>query len=182
MKSNKPKIHSGHIEIAVAELIGWRQHVIVPNVSWGLGLSHECDLLILDDKSRFTEIEIKISKHDLKRDFDKIHGHTSALITRLVYALPAELIEHAKAIIPEPCGIIAVKYNEGRRKFEAEWTRRCRHRKRMKEIPEHTIRKFLELGCMRIWSLKQTLQRRQLLNIKTNSFNETGHEMDTANV
>jgi hypothetical protein len=38
---NIPKLHAGHIEVAVAELLGWREHTIVPNVSWGPDLLAE---------------------------------------------------------------------------------------------------------------------------------------------
>jgi hypothetical protein len=88
-----PRLHSGHMEVAVAELIGYRNHTIVPNVSWGLGLRHECDMLVLDKKGQFTEIEIKISLADLKADFKKPHGHASKIITRLVYAIPKDMLE-----------------------------------------------------------------------------------------
>ena len=43
----------------------YRANLIVPNISWGLGL-HECDLLVLTSSGYATEIEIKVSKADLK--------------------------------------------------------------------------------------------------------------------
>lgn len=153
------KIHAGHIEVAVAELVGWRTHVIVPNVSWGLGLNHECDLLVLDAKSKFTEIEIKVTLSDLKRDFSKFHGHRSDMITRLVYAVPDTLTDQALALVPRHCGIIEVKFVEAGGRFQAYWVRNCKHRNENGPGPE-TITKFLKLGCMRVWTLKQTLNQR----------------------
>ena len=41
------KIYTQDIEIAVAKLFGYRSHLIVPNISWGLDFKHELDLLIL---------------------------------------------------------------------------------------------------------------------------------------
>jgi hypothetical protein len=153
------KLHSAHIEVAVAVLIGYRNHVIVPNVSWGLGLRHECDLLVLDQSKRFTEVEIKISRADLKKDLDKWHGHKSELISRLVYAMPAELIESARQILPASVGLISCTYNDRAKRFVAKWERVNKHDKKKQPVPEQAVQKFLELGCMRIWTLKQKLNR-----------------------
>lgn len=161
-----PKIHSGHMEIAVAELIGWRESTVVPNVSWGLGLRHEADLLVLDKHERFTEIEIKISKSDLKADFKKLHNHSSAFIGRLIYAVPEDLVEYAKELVPKKCGIISVNWNKFSGKFEAKWARNCKHNKYVEKPDAKVIKKFLQLGCMRIWSLKLALNSRSLAGFK----------------
>jgi len=152
----KSEIHSGHIEVAVAELLDFRKFTIVPNVSWGLGLRHECDLLVLDNKNRFTEIEIKISLQDLKKDFEKKHGHKSKFIGRLIYAIPETLLEKSLPLIPKDSGIITVKKNY-RGKLKAEWYRTCKHKKDVEPIKKEMIEKFYHLGCMRIWSLKTKL-------------------------
>jgi hypothetical protein len=60
-----------HVELAVASYFGIRRHLIVPNVSWGLGLRHECDLLIVRESGFAAEVEIKVSKSDLKKDVEK---------------------------------------------------------------------------------------------------------------
>ena len=159
--------HSAHIEVAVSNLIGYRNHVIVPNVYWGLGLRHECDLLVLDSKKRFTEVEIKVSRADLKKDLDKWHQHKSALISRLVYAVPVDLIELAKQILPNSVGLIQVRYSEISKKFVAAWVRVNKHDKAKPIVPEKTIQKFMELGCMRIWTLKQKLNRVTETKIET---------------
>ena len=101
----EPKIHSGHIEVAVAHLIGYRANVIVPNLFWGLGLKHEADLIVMDSGDRLTEIEIKISLQDLKADFKKEHAHKSKLISRLVYAVPKNLVENALNLVPKEHGL-----------------------------------------------------------------------------
>lgn len=158
MKSEK--IHSGHIETAVARLLNFRVYTIVPNVSFGLGLRHECDMLALDSKNRFTEIEIKVSLADLKKDFLKPHGHRSDIISRLVYAMPEDLCKKHSNLIPNSCGIIAVTAEEkhGSKIYVAEWVRQCKH-KVVKEPTPKQILKFMNLGCMRIWSLKEVIRR-----------------------
>lgn len=153
MKANK--IHSGHIEVAVAMLFDYRKYVLVPNVSWGLGLGHECDVLALSPDGYFTEIEIKISMQDLKKDFTKTHGHQSKFISRLVYAFPVEMLEKALPLIPINCGIIVVKQKTIKCKevLVAEWYRTNKGDK-TKKPTEQIIKDFMRLGCMRIWSLK----------------------------
>lgn len=156
-----PKPHAGQIELAVAMLFSYRVYTIVPNVSWGLGLRHECDMLLLDSKDRFTEVEIKVSASDLKADFKKGHGHKSKIISRLFYAMPIELCEKYKDIIPKECGIISVKpiYSQYGKKSEtplwkATFFRQAKHDKTKDKPSIVTIRKFMMLGCMRIWTLK----------------------------
>ena len=145
------------MELAVVELLNFRVYTIVPNVSWGLGLGHECDLLAMDGNRKFTEIEIKISKSDLKRDFDKGHGHKSKYISRLVFAVPETMLEYAEKLIPDDAGLIGVewvaKYGG---QFKARWVRKKKH-KQTSKVPDSIILKFMELRCMRIWTLKQKL-------------------------
>lgn len=162
------KLHSGHIECAVAELLNYRLYTIVPNVSYGLGLNHECDLLALDKKDRFTEVEIKISVGDLRADFKKGHGHKSEYISRLVYALPIELIEKHGDLIPKEHGIIAIEVLPVRNGYtiprvKASWYRivKCAPDKK---VSEKVIKRFMMLGCMRIWSLKN--HNNNKLNLK----------------
>jgi hypothetical protein len=151
-------MHSGDIELAVANLLSYRVQTIVPNVSWGLGLRHECDMLVLDNKNRFTEVEIKISIADLKADFKKKHGHHCKFISRLVYAIPYELLEKSLELIPGHCGIIVVKldkkwnFKQGKEIicYTASWHRQCRHDKTKDKPSAEIIKKFYHLGCMRI--------------------------------
>lgn len=161
----EPKLHSGHIELAVAELLNWRIYTIVPNVSWGLGLNHECDMLALDQKGRFTEIEIKVTASDLKADFKKTHDHSSKYIGRLIYAMPEAMVEKYSDIIPPHCGIISVgviKLNKYRNSdlityqtLAAKWVRNAKHNKYTEVVPVEKKLKFMSLGCMRIWDLKR---------------------------
>lgn len=152
------KLHSGHVECAVARLLNYRIYTIVPNVSHGLGLNHECDMLALDSKDRFTEVEIKISAGDLKADFKKGHGHKSKYISRLVYAMPLEIIEKHQDLIPPNNGIISIETTPITEKhpyplITATWYRLVRHVVNEKP-PAWLIKRFMTLGCMRIWSLK----------------------------
>jgi hypothetical protein len=176
-KGGFPKLHSGHMEVAVAELIGWREHIIVPNVFWGLNLRHEADLLVLDKSGRFTEIEIKISKSDLKADFKKKHDHYTKIIGRLIYAVPDKLVETAKELIPKEAGLISVNWNQYIGKFEAKWIRTCKHFKHTEKPDQKTVQKFMHLGCMRIWSLKSTLNSRALAALNSKALEQPDYEI-----
>jgi hypothetical protein len=156
-------MHSGHIEVAVARLLNYRVYTIVPNVYWGLGLRHECDMLALDTDGRFTEIEIKISAQDLRQDFKKKHGHRSKIISRLVYAMPEALCKSHGYLIPKEFGIISVKATDikyGGVIYTASWFRNAKHDKTKPKPDAKTVTKFMQLGCMRIWSLKETLHNK----------------------
>ena len=71
------KITTHKIEVALANHFNYRLNLIVPNISWGAFIWHECDLFIVSKAGYCTEIEIKISKSDLKKDFEKKHNHES---------------------------------------------------------------------------------------------------------
>lgn len=162
----QPKLHAGYMEVAVAMLLNYRVYTIVPNVSFGIYLNHECDLLALKD-NRFLEVEIKISAQDLRKDFEKKHNHRSEHISRLAYAVPEKLIDLAKELCPAQVGIIGVKWHEIKYSnnpkatghYSAYWVRLCRSNKWTQPVPKNIQSKFMSLGCMRIWSLKSKLYK-----------------------
>lgn len=149
------KITSMDIEIAVAKHFNMLQNLIVPNVSWMTG--HECDVIVLSKAGIASEIEIKVSTSDLKADAQKRHGHRSKLIHKLYFAIP-DYMEKDIAFIPEHAGILIVssapnKYcnrikcirDPQRNKFPA-WDDKLRYN-------------LLRLSTMRIWTLKQKLNK-----------------------
>ena len=50
---------------------GIRSNIIVPNVSWGMGIEYEADLIVLSKQGYATEYEIKRSYSDFVADFAK---------------------------------------------------------------------------------------------------------------
>lgn len=142
------------IEVVVAHMFQPRQNLIVPNVSWGMGLRYECDLLILTPSGYATEIEIKTSKSDLIRDKQKKHNHDSVLIKNLYFAIPSELAKWWQHI-PGHAGIIVV--NSKSKAFIIA-----------KPIPRNTRKwgsnekaQLARLGALRIWGLKGKILRLQ---------------------
>ena len=139
------------LEIAVADYFGIRQNLIVPNISWGMGI-HECDLLIVTGSGFAYEIEIKISKSDLIKDKLKYHKHFSEKIKKLYFAIPKKLepfIEH----IPDLSGIIIVD-NNGNCKI----TREAKTKGNYKFSEKERLR-VARLGTMRIWGLKRKIAK-----------------------
>lgn len=148
-----PKITTAEMECLVARFLNFRVNLIVPNVTWGMGV-HECDLLVATKAGYLWEVEIKVSKADLKKDAEKRHGHRSDKIKHLYFAIPTYLqdcIEH----IPTHAGIIVVEpytkekvWGRVRKLREAETNRAAR------PIPESARYTLARLGAMRIWGLK----------------------------
>lgn len=147
------------IEIAVANLFGIRKNIIVPNVSWGAGL-HECDLLILKGSGYAVEVEIKVSKSDLKKDLQKQHAHQSQKLKELYFAIPENLLQAALEILPPRTGIITCKVYEGSYypdKVFASIHRKATKNKDCLKWTEQEIYNVSRLGCMRIWTLKKAI-------------------------
>lgn len=74
-----------------------RTDIVIPNLSWGL-LNHEADLAIINKSGYLTEIEIKRSYQDLKKDFEKDVFHKDEKVYRFYYCLPISIKEKATAL------------------------------------------------------------------------------------
>ena len=137
------------MEIALASYFGIRTNLIVPNISWGLGV-HECDLFVLTDSGYAWEIEIKVSRSDLIKDKEKYHKHEHRKIKRLYFGIPENLTPHIHHI-PGIAGIIVVNIHGNCRKIREAKT------KGNYKFSDSERYKIARLGTMRIWSLKQKL-------------------------
>lgn len=171
---SKPKIPTlFEMELALAQLWGWRTNLIVPNVSWGMGI-HECDIIVLSKSNWAAEIEIKRSIADLKKDATKKHAHdrgsAAELIKHLYFAIPEFLLPH-EALIPQRAGIVVIK------SLDSKW---AEHRwlATIMRAPQANpnARKWTDrerlvlgrLGCMRIWSMKRKFNEQNYKELKIN--------------
>jgi hypothetical protein len=141
------------IEICVAKYFNPRINIIVPNVWWGLGLNHECDLLVLIRTGYAYEVEIKVSRSDLLADLKKRSGHHSDLLRRLYFCIPKKL-ESSIPDIPERAGVLVVHNNGGVYKH-----REAKLNPYSKKLNNKVMLKIAHLGCMRIWKLKEEIKR-----------------------
>ena len=144
------------IEVAIAELFDVRKHIIVPNISWGAAI-HEMDMALINKTGFLKEIEIKISKSDFMKDFEKSHHHVDRFhrISQFYYAMPLYLYEKIKELIPEDAGIITCN-SIG---FHVRATI-LRQATKIKDSRKLTIEEQLNiarLGTMRIFKLKREI-------------------------
>ena len=146
------------LQLAVVKMLNPRSRVMIAcNVSWGWGLNHEADLLVIDDTSggyRATEIELKVSVSDFRADLKKPQAHRSNKIHRLFYAMPVEIFEKVREEIPRGCGVITAKIVDvaGGKNVVATYQRQCRANKN----PLLCQKDVLDLGrlqALKYWSL-----------------------------
>lgn len=149
MSAKISKITTQDMEMAVAHWAGTRNHIVVPNVSWGMGL-HECDMLIVWPSGTAAEVEIKVSISDLRADAKKPHGHRSKRIKWLYFAIPHALLTKALALIPDDAGILTLR--DGCAVAHVE---RKPKKRGAEKFSETEVRRIAELGVMRYWDLKR---------------------------
>lgn len=155
------KITTLEMEIAVAKFFNYRLNIVVPNISWGM-FNHECDLIKLTPGGYCTEIEIKVSLNDLKKDKEKRHKHNDPKIKYLYFAIPEYLEQHIEHI-PDKAGILIVTnvfqrwLNEPIRVVKQ--VRKPKMQNNYKFSQEERI-KLLSLMAMRIWRLKKRDKKR----------------------
>ena len=160
-KKKIPKVTTAEMEVAIAKYFGIRQHIIVPNVSWGF-FNHECDMFLIRKSGFGFEVEIKRTKSDMLADFKKRHGHRDRgnRIVQLYYAFPLELLPNVEDLVPEECGIIIVeKYGDriGEYRAYARMHRDAKRKKGAKRLTQQEQLKIARLGTLRIWTLKEKL-------------------------
>ena len=153
------------IEIAMMKALNHRQNLIVPNVSWGIFANRECDLIMLSSRDYATEIEIKVSKQDLKKDSKKRHNHISPLLARVYFAVPDKLEKLALEIIPDHAGLYIIKkvgyYGTNRSRnyrTTVHLSRECKRNKMAEKWTMEQRYQLARLGSMRILGLKIKLQ------------------------
>lgn len=151
----KRKITTSDIESALARYFDPRKNIVVPNISWGAGL-HECDILVIRKNGHLVEVEIKISKSDLKADLKKPHAHKSDRIKELYYCVTEELYDLAINILPESVGIFVCTQTEGGHIY-VTLKRSCVPNHKFRVATEEEKLNIARLGCLRIWNLKRAV-------------------------
>jgi len=135
---------------------------IVRNVYHGLGFNHEVDLLSVNPKTLIgTEVEIKVTKSDLRRDAKKRHAHGDPRIRQLYFAGPSEMADAFFEHVPADAGIITVrrKMNYGEKGQARPWyecaiARRSKKQKSYRHpFTQEEVFQLLRLGGQRYWGL-----------------------------
>lgn len=143
------------MELCLANYFNKRTNLIIPNVFWSF-FDYEMDLLVLTPANRGYEIEIKISKSDLKRDHLKRHNHNDHRIKYLYFAI-SENLNNSECLkmIPEKAGIIVVfRNNHG--------DLRCKTIRKPQKKYDYIFKNsermdLFRLAALRLWPLKRKL-------------------------
>jgi hypothetical protein len=132
-----------------------RNYLAIPNVSYGF-LNYEADLLIISKAKYATEIEVKISMADWKRDRDKTKHKWSAdpRIKYQYYACPYELaLRYEELELPMGWGVIGVcdpnaSYGSPR---GIKILKEATARELAKKITDKELLILARLACFRVW-------------------------------
>lgn len=132
-----------------------RRWLCVPNVSWGWGLSYEADLICIGKNGKCVEIEIKVSRHDIRQDAAKSKWRNGLddRISRFYYAVPLDLMAPALDSIPEYCGLLTVAPRVGTHMAVATITRPAKTIAGARNPTPAEIQNLGRLGVMRYWDL-----------------------------
>ncbi len=160
MLDTKLSIHE--IELAIAQVFGIRNNIIVPNVSWGFFATHEADLVIINKTGYMTEVEIKRSWQDFLNDFKKHTTHDEGKVMWKYFAPPQSLCEKAWQYLCDnghrDWGVIP--YTESGGAWVQYYPDNKGHSDCSKKLFLEEKLAIARLGCMRIWSLKEKLNNR----------------------
>jgi len=140
--------------IATNKIHRWHftKMLVVRNVTWGLGFLYELDLLAVSKTGVAHEIEIKVSKSDLKRDRLKRHRHDSQRIKYLWFAGPVEMREPFLELVPSRAGIILYDPKATNLKDELEIARKAKKNALARDLTDVEQFKLARLGTMRYWT------------------------------
>lgn len=138
---------------------------VVDNCNW---TGHECDLLVVASKLRVIDVEIKISRADLKKDRDKdkwfayVGTWPDSKRQRVewprctwkhYYALPADLWKPELLELCNPrSGVLVVTANGHNPKFwRVDHIKRAQPRKDNKPLEPAAVAGIARLASLRMW-------------------------------
>lgn len=175
----------GWTEASIARAIAFglfngRSVLVVPNCNW---TGSECDLLVIEPGLRIVDVEIKISRADLRADLKKekwwrsrpwsrracspVRREWPDKVWKHYYALPKEIwSDELLAAMPASSGIILLDADRALRQSRHEAagmlvTRRAKPNKEAKPISAADAVDLARLASLRMWSaLRQAEQAR----------------------
>lgn len=146
-------------------LFSFRRWIVVPNVYFGWGLDYEADLIAVSTSGYATEVEIKTTASDLRKDqlkwksvFETKRWRRSpkildSRIKNFYYAFPKELLPVAlePGVVPDWAGLITIYHRGLHQDLRAEIHRPAK-KLDCRRCSSEEIFKLLRLGVMRYWS------------------------------
>jgi len=154
------KVTTLELEVAVVNHFRPLVNLIIPNVKWGWGLHYEADLVVLTESDYAYEVELKVTKSDLKQDAKKRHTHNDPLFRGLWFAMPEEIID--AGLIPVKAGILSYYLKDnpgvpGQKYRKIKVLRRPATIKDRDKIGEPARAKLRSLAYFRMWKAKRDL-------------------------
>ena len=164
------KVQTIDIELAIMRYFNFRQNLIVTNVTNISDIvAFETDVVVLSTSGYAHGIEIKVSKNDLKKEFEKkqhkllntMHNGDYGIkrfyskFKYFSYAVPEALKDIALELIPDFCGLLVyvkpeiavplmMEIREPKKLYEYQWN-------------DYERYQLARLGAMRIYTLKSKL-------------------------
>ena len=137
--------------VSLARFFDVQLNWVVPNVSYGMNIHDgEIDLLVVTKAQYAMEVEVKISRSDIRQDLNKRHCHKSSRLKCTYFAIPESLILSVD-LIPSDFGIITVT-EFGLCKYH----RKAKVNKSAKKLTSDELIKLGKLTMMRLWNLKES--------------------------
>jgi len=137
-----------------------RRQLIVANVSYGWDLPYEADLVVVRPSGHAIEIELKVSRADIRADANKGHGHCGRRFQELWFAVPALLGDYCLEHIRDGAGLFVVGDGGG---HGVAIRRRAKPRPYVKSLTAAEELSLLRLGMIRLWTLKHHRSRVKVL-------------------
>lgn len=160
-----------------------RAVVLVPNCNW---TDHECDLLVVEQGLRIIDVEIKISRADLKADAAKTkwwhtrifgdvdsdglptvrargRGADVKTVWKHYYCLPYEIWDDSliEYLPSRASGVIGLREGRKSGRIYAEVIRKTKPAKNPYRCSEQDVLNIARLANLRLWSLHSDIARMQ---------------------
>ena len=132
----------------------YRKHMcVVPNVSYGMNLDYEADILAITTAGCVLECEIKVTVSDFKADMKKRKWILPPRYHKFYYAVPDYIYGRVANIRrPDGTGIITVSDNH------VEVPLLATHHSRTSKMEAADVLQLARLGAMRLWSLETMIK------------------------
>lgn len=134
-----------------------RRYFVVPNVSYGWGLSYEADVIAISPSGWASEVEVKTSAADLKADCLKAkHRRISLRIRNMWYCVPEDSVTLAldPAYVGLECGVMTWRFDVIRDKISCCVMRKPKANPAALKCTPQQIQDLLRLGTLRYWDLR----------------------------
>lgn len=138
------------LEYAIYEKFYKSTKAILVRSLAGMVVNHEADILLVSKNLYLTEIEIKISISDLKKETKKKHNHQDPKIKRLYFLVPTTILRNAIKLIPEDCGILGA-YRTIRDTISIRVVREPKVNKEAVKISQDELVNIYRLQSLRYW-------------------------------